>query len=93
MAKHTEEVGKLRTMAFEIATEMELNASDLLQDEVDELSNRLESVRKSICLLADIADARSNNEIECNQNIEDVKANLNEMKDVSVLTMEHSNCM
>lgn len=70
-------------MAFEIATEMELSSSNPLQDEVDELGNRLESVRQSISLLADIADARSNNETECNQNIDDVKANLNEMKTVS----------
>lgn len=70
-------------MAFEIATEMELSSSNPLQDEVEELGNRLESVRQSISLLADIADARSNNETECHQNIDDVKANLNEMKTVS----------
>lgn len=63
---------------------MDLSNSDLLQDEVEELGNRLESVRQSISLLADIADARSNNEIECNQNIEDAKASLNEMRAVSL---------
>lgn len=73
----------LRKIAFEIATEMELSTSDLLQDEVEELGNRLESVRQSISLLADIADARSSNESKCNQNIRDVKSNLNEMKTVS----------
>lgn len=70
-------------MALEIATEMDLSTSNPLQDEVEELGNRLESVRQSISLLADIADARSNNETECNQNIDDVKANLNEMKTVN----------
>lgn len=73
----------LRKIAFEIAIEMELSTSDLLQDEVEELGNRLESVRQSISLLADIADARSSNESKCNQNIRDVKGNLNEMKNVS----------
>lgn len=63
---------------------MDLSNSDLLQDEVEELGNRLESVRQSISLLADIADARSNNEIECNQNIEDAKASLNEIRAVSL---------
>lgn len=63
---------------------MDLSKPDLLQDEVEELGNRLESVRQSISLLADIADARSNNEIECNQNIEDAKASLNEMRAVSL---------
>lgn len=82
---HTEQVENLRKMAFEIATEMELNTSDLLQDEVEELGSRLESVRQSISLLADIADARSNNETECNKNIQDVKGNLNEMKAVSFI--------
>lgn len=62
---------------------MELSKPDLLQDEVEELGKRLESVRQSISVLADIADARSNNEIECHQNIEDAKANLNEMRVVS----------
>lgn len=62
---------------------MELSKPDLLQDEVEELGKRLESVRQSISVLADIADARSNNEFECHQNIEDVKANLNEMRIVS----------
>lgn len=83
--EHTKQVENLRKMAFEIATEMELNTSDLLQDEVEELGNRLESVRQSISLLADIADARSNNETECNKNIQDVKGNLNEMKAVSLI--------
>lgn len=84
MAEHTEQIENLRKMAFEIATEMDLStSSNPLQDEVEELGNRLESVRQSISLLADIADARSNNETECNQNIDDVKANLNEMKTVS----------
>lgn len=72
----------LRKMAFKIATEMDLTSANPLQDEVDELGNRLESVRQSISLLADIADARSTNETQCNQNIVDVKANLNEMKTV-----------
>lgn len=81
--EHTEQVENLRKMAFEIATEMELNTSDLLQDEVEELGSRLEKVRQSISLLADIADARSNNETECNKNIQDVKENLTEMKAVS----------
>lgn len=83
LLKHTEQVKNLRQMASEIATEMELNTSDLLQDEVEELGNRLESVRQSISLLADIADARCNNETECNKNIQDVKDNLNDMKTVS----------
>lgn len=61
-----------------------MSASDLLQDEVEELGNRLENVRQSISTLADIADARSNNETECQSNIIDVKDNLNEIQAVSV---------
>lgn len=83
MAKHTEQVEKLREMAYKIATEMELSKTNPLEDEVEELGNRLESVRQSISILADIADARNTNELQCNQNIDDVKANLNEMKTVS----------
>lgn len=83
MAKHTEQVEKLREMAFKIATEMDLSTSNPLEDEVEELGNRLESVRQSISVLADIADARNTNELQCNQNIDSVKANLNEMQTVS----------
>lgn len=86
MAKHTEQVENLRQMASKIAAEMELNTTNPLEDEVQELGNRLESVRQSISILADIADARNTNEVQCNQNIDSVKANLNEMKTVSFLT-------
>lgn len=84
MAEHTDRVGKLREMAAKIATEMELGTTNLLEDEVEELGKRLENVRLSISILADIAEARNNNELECNQNIDDVKANLNNMKTVSL---------
>lgn len=80
MEKHTEQIGNLRKIVSEIATEMDLGTSDLLQDEVEELSNRLEKVRQSISLLADIADARNSNDVECSKTINDVKVNLNDMK-------------
>lgn len=70
-------------MASKIATEMEISATNPLEDEVEELGNRLESVRQSISVLADIADARNTNELQCHQNIYTVKANLNEMQTVS----------
>lgn len=70
-------------MANKIAKEMDLNTTNPLEDEVEELGNRLESVRQSISVLADIADARNTNELQCNQNIDSVKANLNDMKTVS----------
>lgn len=74
---------KLREMAFKIAKEMDLTTTNPLEDEVQELGNRLESVRQSISVLADIADARNTNELQCNQNIDSVKANLNDMQTVS----------
>lgn len=80
LENHTEQINNLRKIASEIATEMDLGTSDLLQDEVEELNNRLEKVRQSISLLADIADARSSNDIECIKTINDVKVNLDDMK-------------
>lgn len=77
-------------MASKIAAEMELNAPNPLEEEVEELGNRLESVRQSISILADIADARNTNELQCNQNIDSVKANLNEMQTVSCINLELS---
>lgn len=83
---HINQIVDLQKMAFEIATEMEVSTLDLLlQDEVEELGHRLENVRQSISVLADIAEARSNNETECTRNIDDVKANLNDMKTVSII--------
>lgn len=81
---HIKQIENLQKMAFEIATEMEISTPDLLlQDEVEELGHRLEKVRQSISILADIAEARTNNETECSRNIDDVKADLNKMKTVS----------
>lgn len=70
-------------MVAQIAAEIGLDASDLLQAEVDALGKRLENVRESISVLADIAEARSNNEIECNRNIDEAKAYLTGMQQVS----------
>lgn len=69
-------------MVGEIAAEIGLDATDLLQGEVDALGKRLENVRESISILADIAEARSANEDECNKNIDEAKANLKEMQTV-----------
>lgn len=80
---HTERMGELRKMVAQIAAEIGLDASDLLQGEVDALGKRLENVRESISVLADIAEARSQNEAECDRNIAAAKANLNEMQTVS----------
>lgn len=76
-------IDELRKMASEIAAEIGLEASDLLQNEVNALGKRLENVRESISVLADIAEARSSNDDGCNKNIADVKANLKEMQNVS----------
>lgn len=83
MNKQTDRVGELRKMVAQIAAEIGLDASDLLQGEVDALGKRLENVRDSISVLADIAEARSNNEIECNKNINEAKAYLTGMQQVS----------
>lgn len=83
MNKHSDRVGELRKMVAQIAAEIGLDASDLLQGEVDALGKRLENVRESISVLADIAEARSNNEIECNKNIDEAKAYLTGMQQVN----------
>lgn len=75
-------IEELRKMVTDIATEIGLDASDLLQGEVDAMGKRLENVRESISVLADIADARISNADECSKNIDDVKADLKEMKTV-----------
>lgn len=82
MSKHLDRIDELRKMVTDIAKEIGVDASELLQGEVDALGKRLENVCESISVLADIADARSANEEECNKNIDDVKSNLKEIQTV-----------
>lgn len=80
-------IDELRKMVSDITKEIGLDASDLLLGEVDALGKRLENVRDSISVLADIADARNSNEDECNKNIDDVKTNLKVMQTVCNITI------
>lgn len=82
MSKHLDRIDELRKMVSDIAKDIGVDASELLQGEVDALGKRLENVRESISVLADIADARIANEVECNKNIDDVKSNLKEIQTV-----------
>lgn len=69
-------------MVSQIAGDVGVDASDLLQGEVNALGKRLENVRESITTLADIAEARAENELECTRNIDQAKSYLNEMQQV-----------
>lgn len=68
----------------QIAGDIGVDAADLLQGEVNALGRKLENVRESITTLADIAEARAANEMECTKNIEQAKSYLNEMQQVKV---------
>lgn len=85
-------IDELRNMVSDIAKEIGIDASELLQGEVDALGKRLENVRESISVLADIADARIANEEECNKNIDDVKFNLKEIQAVCITNALHFLC-
>lgn len=82
MAKHMDRIDELRQLALDIANEIGLDSADLLHNEVNLLSQRLGNVRESIDVLADIAEARNNNETACNKNIADIKSNLRGMQEV-----------
>lgn len=69
-------------MVAQIAGDVGVDAGDLLQGEVNALGRRLENVRESITALADIAEARAANELECTRNIDQAKSYLNEMQQV-----------
>lgn len=75
-------IDELRQLALNIADEIGLDSAELLQNEVELLSKRLGCVRESIDVLADIAEARSNNDVACNRNIADIKNNLMGMQEV-----------
>lgn len=81
---HSNRVAELRELVSQIATDVGIDASDLLQGEVDALGKRLENVRESISKLADIAEARAVNEQECTKNINQAKTYLNSMQQVSL---------
>lgn len=82
---HTKRVDELRKMVVQIASDIGIDATDLLQDEVDALGKRLENVRESITTLADIADARAENEQDCNRNITEAKSYLNDVQQVQLI--------
>lgn len=72
-------------MVVQIASDIGIDATDLLQDEVDALGKRLENVRESITTLADIAEARAENEQDCNRNITEAKSYLNDVQQVQLI--------
>lgn len=84
MNAHTERIDELRKLVAQIAAEIGLDASELMHGEVDALSKRMENVRDSISILSDIVDARSENEAECDRNINQAKSNLKSMQSVSL---------
>lgn len=83
LAVHSERIAELRAIVAQIASDVGIDSSDLLQGEVEALGKRLESVRETISTLADIADARAINEKECERNINQTKTYLNNMQQVS----------
>lgn len=79
---HTKRVDELRRMVVQIASDIGIDAAHLLQGEVDALGQRLDNVRESITALADIAEARAENEQDCQRNITEAKAYLNDVQQV-----------
>lgn len=69
-------------MVAQIAADVGLDSTDLLQGEVDALGKRLEDVKESIQTLADVAEARAQSESEYNENIVQTKSYLNDVQQV-----------
>lgn len=74
-------------MVEQIASDVGVDASDLLTGEIDALGKRLEYVRESISTLADIAEACAVNEEECTKNINQAKSYFNNMQQVRVVLL------
>lgn len=77
-------IDELRQLALDIANEIGLDSADLLQNEVNLLSQRLSNVRESIDVLAGIAEARNSNDTACNENIAVIVGNLKDMQEVRI---------
>lgn len=69
-------------MVAQIAADVGLDSTDLLQGEVEALGKRLEDVKESIQTLADVAEARAQSESEYNENIVQTKSYLNDVQQV-----------
>lgn len=72
-------------MVTQIASDVGVDASELLTGEIDSLNKRLEYVRESISTLADIAESCAINEEECTKNINQAKSYFNNMQQVRQL--------
>lgn len=83
MAAHKERLIELRSMVAEIAANVGLDASSILQGEVEALGRRLEDVKESITTLADVAESRLQNNNNCNNQLDETKTFLNSVKKVS----------
>lgn len=69
-------------MVAQIASDVGVDASELLTGEIDSLNKRLEYVRESISTLADIAESCAITEEECTKNINQAKSYFNNMQQV-----------
>lgn len=82
MDAHSDRIAELRALVSQIAADVGLESTQILQGEVEALGQRLDNVRNSITTLAGIAEARAINEQQCTKNINQTKTYLNNMQQV-----------
>ena len=69
LSAHTERLAELKQLVSGIAAAVGLDASALLGGEVEALGKRLEDVRESLTVLADVAEAKAQSREETNNEI------------------------
>ena len=83
MVTQDQNLSDLRNMVSEIANNVGLDTSNLLQDELDALGRRLTDVKDSITTLADVADNQAINRHEIDDTIVQARTYLNNVQQVN----------
>lgn len=86
LKEHRNRLAELQQMVEEIAQDIGLDSTEVLQFEVRALGKRLDDIKDSIRTLADVAEARVKNEQESQLHLQDSKKELENMQQQQVIS-------